>query len=317
MNELFKKITEKNFNSYIDDEFFLYFRNKNEKTIEVKIKLFDINKPLNRKWFNSLREIINNNTSICLKKFSLLSETESVSEENIFSHLLNTISIIRNIDYFNKFIFLNESKNVNSLTIDFLEKIKNFYETVTNDNVFEKLKEKEKMLIYELPFFYDILKVIMNNRNKIEKEFYFYFNICDIIDNFKEINSLEISKFSNTIENGMVYLYFSNILKKYEKNDLLPISGEFFFYLGENKISEEDIKYSIFNKKNIYYPIGKIISVDNIETSNFLDCQKKLYHYDDFYGIKLKNEENKFFEYKSDTLLYYNKIYNAINSWKK
>jgi hypothetical protein len=115
----------------------------------------------------------------------------------------------------------------------------------------------------------------------------------------------------------MVYLYFSNILKKYEKNDLSPISGEFFFYLGKNKNSKEDIKYSIFNKKNIYYPIGKIISVDNIETSNFLDCQKKLYHYDDFYGIKLKNEENKFFEYKSDTLLYYNKIYNAINSWKK
>ncbi len=260
MNDLFKKLTDKNF--YIEDEIFLFFRNEKEEIIKIQISLFNINKNFNVKWFLKLKEIIEDDFIVYNKNFSLINK-DIKSKEKIEEEI-----------YYNYNILKKETSDSNQIYLD------------SRSNK-EMLLNQNKIITLKTLSLFRELEILKKNENDL----YFYFSFFGLNED-KIINDRKII-YTNKLENGNVYLWNKN-------NNKRLITGEFFFYLGENLEYDDDI----------YFNVGKILSI-NDETFDVLNiCKEKLKNYKDFYGIKLKNNY-RIYNYKTNDLLYINKIYSV------
>jgi hypothetical protein len=260
LNDLFKKLTDKNF--YMEDEIFLFFRNEKEEIIKIQISLFNINKNFNVKWFLKLKEIIEDDFIVYNKNFSLINK-DIKSKEKIEKEIYHNYNILK------KEIF----------------DIENIYSDIILNK--EILLNQNKIIMLKTLCLFRELEILKKNENNL----YFYFSFFGL--HHDEITNDRKIVYTNKLENGNVYLWN-------EESNKHLITGEFFFYLGEDRECDDDI----------YFNVGKILSIDD-ETSDVLDvCKEKLKKYKDFYGIKLKNNY-RIYNYKTDDLLYINKLYSV------
>jgi len=246
----------------MEDEIFLFFRNEKEEIIKIQISLFNINKNFNIKWFLKLKEIIEDDFIVYNKNFSLINK-DIKSKEKIAEEIYHNYDILK-----------KETHNIDLIYSDI----------ILNK---EMLLNQNKMITLKIFSLFRELEIL----NKNENDLYFYFSFFGLHHD-EIINDRKIV-YTNKLENGNVYLWN-------EEDNKRLITGEFFFYLGEDKKCDDDI----------YFNVGKILSVDG-ETSNVLNiCKEKLKNYKDFYGIKLKNNY-RIYNYKTDDLLYINKLYSV------
>jgi hypothetical protein len=351
-NYAFKKILDKN-NFVYSKTINLYFRNASNKTITVNIEIFNKNKKIYEKWFNSLVDIIKNDSVVYSKNFSLVGGfSNNRKPDLIVKQLLHAIDVIKKSSWYHEYNLINEKYEnlLYSFDRELLNHLHHHFELLHGQvwepsKFLEKATGEERFAISHLNLCCHELEAYYDSKNKKDNEqdhcLYFYFSVCGV-PKFKELTKEDKMNFSRKVNNGMVYLHYAQTGKTWheayidnddivETNNITEhrlISGEFSSYIGPDFEFSMDKKFKEYIEKRGfswddpdlaigYCPIGQILKVNNIDISDYQACQKILEEYDDFYGIELDNGLNKNYDYKSDSLKYYELMCDVFSTWRK
>lgn len=355
-NQPFKNLLDSNKTNLIfikNRKINLSFRNKENKKIKVVIELSIKDKKIYDKWFNSLLDIIRNDSIVYSKNFSLVGNfSHNRNIELIIEQLLRSIKILKKASWYKDYDLINEDyeKLLEGYDRFLLNQLHHHFELLHGQvwkpsRFLEQATGEERFAISHLNLCCHELEALYDSKQKKDNNdkhgVYFYFSVCGV-PNFKELTKEDKMSFSRKVENGMVYLHYAQTGKTWheayiDNDDLIEtsnisehrlISGEFSSYIGpeyefsmdenfKNYIKERGFDWEDPSLAIGYCPIGKILTVDNIDISNYEECQKKLEEYDDFYEIEINQLLKRKYDYKSDDMTYYKAMCDIFDTWKK
>jgi hypothetical protein len=328
----------------------LFFRNINNDVIEVKTTLFESS--VKDKWFALLQNVLKSNVTEYVKTFSLVGNfNKNRTPEIITQQLIEGIDIIKNATWYPEYNLITEP--FESLQTEFdrdlLNKLHHHFELLQGQiwnpaSYLGKANGKERFAIsklnlccHELEAYYDSVEQQKNNKGH---HTYFYYSIYGT-PKWEEITLEDKAQFSRTVGNGMIYLHYAQTGKTWyeaycDRDEIVHLenitehrlmSGEFSVHIGPEFEFTMDDEFKKFitdrgfdwNDPSLaigYCPIGQIESVDGIPIKHYGACQKLLEEYDDFYGLRLDNGEEKYYDYRHNSQNYFDKIYTIMNNWK-
>ena len=327
----------------------LFFRNIKGDVIEVKTTLYDSS--VKDKWYELLQNVLKSEVTEYVKTFSLVGNfNKNRTPEIIIQQLIDGIKVIKNATWYPEYNLINEpfESLLEKFDRDLLNKLHHHFELLQGQiwnpaSYLKKANGRERFAIsklnlccHELEAYYDSVEQKNNNRGH---HTYFYYSIYGT-PKWIEITLEDKAKFSRLVFNGMIYLHYAQTGKTWyeaycDRDEIVHLdnitehrlmSGEFSVHIGPEFEFNMDEGFKKFitdrgfdwNDPSLaigYCPIGQIESVAGISINDYETCQKVLEEYDDFYGIKLDNGIERYYDYRHDSQTYFDKIYAIMDSW--
>jgi hypothetical protein len=328
----------------------LLFRNIDNDIIEVETTLFE--STVKQRWYALLQNVLKNDFITYVKTFSLVGNfSKNRTPQMIVKELVEGIEMLKNAEWYPDYDKINEPYQnlLKEFDRDLLNRLHLHFETlqgqIWNPSSFlARATGEERFAIsklnlscHSLEAYYDSIK---RTDMGIGKSVYFYYSICGT-PTFEEITLEDKLQFSRTIGNGMIYLHYAQTGKTWYEaycdqdehvtdggiSEHRLISGEFSAHIGPQFEFNMDEGFKAFiqsrgfdwedpNLAIGYCPIGQINKVGDIDITDYEACQKLLEEYDDFYGIKLDDGTDKYYDYRHNSEAYYNKICGVMDTWQ-
>lgn len=326
----------------------LIFRNIKNETIDVDCTIFD--NPLTRKWSSLLEGVMLNDFIAYVKTFSLVGNlSQNRPPEQIIKELVDGIRILKKASWYSQYDKINEDFEtlLHTYDQDMLNDLHHHFDQLQGQiwNPTHYLAEatgEERFAISKLNLCCHELEAYHDSKDKSAADqphsVYFYYSISGT-PVFEGITLEEKMQFTREVKNGMIYLHYAQTGKTWheaytDQDEVVPtdnitehrtMTGEFSSHIGkpyEIQLDEGFRNYIINRGKDPddpnlaigYCPIGQINSVNGIDISDYVACQKVLEEYDDFYAIEF-NGIRKEYDYRADDDKYYNKIVGVMDTW--
>ena len=326
----------------------LIFRNINNETIDVDCTIFDT--PLTRKWGLLLEGVIQNEFIAYVKTFSLVGNlSKNRPPEQIIKELVEGIRILKNATWYPEYDRINENFEslLHTYDQDMLNDLHHHFDQLQGQiwnptHFLAAATGEERFAISKLNLCCHELEAYHDSKDKDSSNqphsVYFYYSISGT-PVFEGITLEEKMQFTREVKNGMIYLHYAQTGKTWheaytDQDDVVPtdnitehrtMTGEFSSHIGRpytiqldegfrNYISNRGKDPDDPNLAIGYCPIGQINTINGIDISDYVACQKVLEEYDDFYALEY-NGIRKEYDYRADDNTYYKKIVGVMDTW--